>query len=640
MMLSRKFSVKILLYLFLVGIVLLSITLMYLIWDLPFDKLSKVGEGQKISEADNVSEYLLEEGSGVLLEDIQNYYLFTDAKVTFSDWLKELMDEQKINVENERIFINKNFHVPALTENTCKDVYCFQHKIDFNHIPSVFWKGLIGIEDVRFLDHFGIDLKSILRAIIKDIQVQKLAQGGSTLTQQLVKNLFFTNERSIARKIKEIILSIYIEHKLSKEEILEIYFNEVYWGSLQGIHVRGIYAASSFYFSKKIEEITPYEAAILISLLKGPSYYNPLHNLERLKQRTRYVYDRLIQLQIFASDKSLLWSDDKWTLWHKKITQKNNTRPFYALTVDRDNDYKKILGQYEFFVLKKNIQTMLYDIEKRYQGQSFAAKVIMGVPSQKSLGVYRFYSKIEKKKDAAFSLEKQQVGSILKPIIYSIFFKNNIKPEDQVSTNPFDLILKSGKWSPKEAHTNLPESVTVADALINSYNRPVISLAQSIGFKLVEDELKKYLPELAVPLKEFPAQLLGSVELSLDRVYELYTVFLFDECKKYLETMDENASALFLLASPSRTTIRNVVADNLSQLKFFGKTGTSNNGYNNWFVFFDGYYLGVIWVGFEGRQMGQEYRLFGSTTAFKIFQNFFSDRGKRFNELSCDRFRY
>ena len=328
MMLSKKFFVKILLGVFLGGIVLLSITLMYLIWDLPFDKLNKVSEGQKIHEAENVPEYLLEEGSGVLLEDLQNYYLFTDAKVSFSDWLKELLDEQKINVENERIFINKNFYVPALTENTCKDVYCFQHKIDFNHIPSVFWKGLIGIEDVRFLDHFGIDLKSILRAIIKDIQVQKLAQGGSTLTQQLVKNLFFTNERSIARKIKEIILSIYIEHKLSKEEILEIYFNEVYWGSLQGIHVRGIYAASSFYFSKKIEEITPYEAAILISLLKGPSYYNPLHNIERLKQRTRYVYDRLIQLQIFASDKSLLWSDDKWTLWHKKITQKNNTRPF------------------------------------------------------------------------------------------------------------------------------------------------------------------------------------------------------------------------------------------------------------------------------------------------------------------------
>ncbi len=638
-MLSRKFLIKIFIGLFLCAMVLLALGLMYLIWDLPFDKLGKVSEGQQIYAEESVPEYLLEEGSGVLLEDLQNYYLFTDAKSTFNDWLKELMDEKKIDVENERIYIKKNFYVPALTENTCKDVYCFQHKIDFNHIPSVFWKGLIGIEDVRFLDHFGIDLKSILRAIIKDIQVQKLAQGGSTLTQQLIKNLFFTNERSLARKVKEIILSIYIEHKLTKEDILEIYFNEVYWGSLQGIHVRGIDAASLFYFSKKVEEITPYEAAILISLLKGPSYYSPLYHIGRLKQRAQYVYDRLIQLKIFASEKSFLWSDDQWAGWQKKIIQKNNTRPFYALTVDRDSDYKKIMGQYEFFVLKKNIQTMLYEIEKRYKGESFAAKVIMGVPSQKSLGEYRFYSKIEKKKEAAFSLEKQQVGSILKPVIYSIFFKNNIKPEDQVSTEPFDLILKSGRWSPKEAHTDLPESVTVAEALINSYNRPVINLAQSLGFKLIEDELKKYLPELAVPLKEFPAQLLGSLELSLNRVYELYTVFLLDECKKYLETTDENNSALFLLASPDRTTIRNVVADNLSQLKFFGKTGTSNNGYNNWFVFFDGYYLGVIWVGFEGRQKGQEYRLFGSTTAFKIFQSFFSDRGKRFNELSCDKFR-
>jgi penicillin-binding protein 1B len=639
MMLGRKLSIKILISLWFFIFFLALIFIVYLCWDLPFDKLEKVKTQQETNVEKNIPEYLLEEGSGVLLSDLQDYYLFTEAKNPFHEWFQELVESEKVSQDNHRVYVKTNFHLPALVDNTCKDIFCFQQKLDFNNIPSIFWKGLIGIEDTRFLDHFGIDFKSILRALVKDIMEQKLAQGGSTLTQQLVKNLFFTNERSLIRKIKEIILAIYIENKLLKEEILEIYFNEVYWGSLQGIHVRGIYAASLFYFNKKIEEITPYEAAILISLLKGPGYYNPIYNLERLKQRTQFVYDRLIQQKLFSSEKSFFWTDSQWISWQKNLTDRNRSKPYYALTIDRSNDYTKLMGQYEFFVLKKNIQTMLSDIEKRYKGESFATKVIIGVPTQKQLGEYRFYSKVEKKKEAAFGLEKQQIGSILKPIVYSIFFKNNISAEDLVSTKPFDMPLKSGKWSPKEAHTDLPENVTVKEALFNSYNRPVITLAQLVGFKIVEKELKRYLPELMTPLEEYPAQLIGSLELSLNRVYELYTAFLHDECKKNLQNMDENNSSLFLLASPDKTTIKNVVTDNMSQLKFFGKTGTTNNGYNNWFVFYDGHYLGVIWVGFEGRQKGQEYRLFGSTTAFKIFQSFFSDRGKRFNELSCDIFK-
>ena len=137
-------------------------------------------------------------------------------------------------------FVQKNIQLNYLLENNCVDINCYQSKMLFNRIPSTLWKGLMGIEDYRFLNHFGVDLFSIFRAIIVNLKSMKLKQGGSTITQQLVKNLYLSNEKTFLRKIKEAIISIYLEVNYSKENIIEAYFNEVYWGTFAGIKLKGL----------------------------------------------------------------------------------------------------------------------------------------------------------------------------------------------------------------------------------------------------------------------------------------------------------------------------------------------------------------------------------------------------------------
>ena len=226
-----------------------------------------------------LSPIILDEGSLVKKEELQSFFLFTAEKNNFEEFmarsreggsLSELRDISGI------LQVNQNIQFKNLLSNDCKELYCYQHYLPFEYIPSIFWKGLIGVEDQRYLDHFGVDLKSLFRAFVTNLKTLRYTQGGSTISQQLVKNLFFTNEKKFSRKIKEMIVSIYIETKFPKEKILEAYLNEVHWGALQGVKIKGVFAASLYYFGKKPADITSFEGAILIGLLKGPGYFHPL----------------------------------------------------------------------------------------------------------------------------------------------------------------------------------------------------------------------------------------------------------------------------------------------------------------------------------------------------------------------------
>lgn len=195
----------------------------------------------------------LEDGSIIDIKEFENFYLFSGEKSPFSETLTRLKDAYavvKIPEKTNLYQVNQTVKFRSLLSNDCKELYCYQHYLPFEHIPSIFWKGLIGVEDQRYLDHFGVDLKSLFRATLANLKSMKYAQGGSTISQQLVKNIFFTSEKTFTRKLKEMIVSIYIETQFPKEKILEAYLNEVHWGALQGIKLKGVHAASLYYFGK------------------------------------------------------------------------------------------------------------------------------------------------------------------------------------------------------------------------------------------------------------------------------------------------------------------------------------------------------------------------------------------------------
>lgn len=662
MRLSAATIIKVLLLALFVFVSVVSIYVLMVISDIPSHRLQSVSG---ISQAKNPNgpEIVLEKGSLVGAQDLSSLLLFSPNLLGSKRWIAEQVEKESLKkvMKGSHFEILETTKVPNFYKNDCEIIYCYQHRLGFENIPSIFWKGLMGIEDTRFLDHFGIDLKSILRAIVVDLIEMKMVQGASTVTQQLVRNLFYSNKKTITRKLKEIISSIYIEIKFPKENILEAYFNEVFWGALGGVRIKGIYSASTFYFGKKPSEIDPYEASILIGMLKGPNYYNPIRKLERLKQRTKVVFRKLVSMSLFPRDFVRPWDDKKWEEWSQGLKEKAESEKFY--NVWRVSLAKKnLLSNFELFVFYQKVSKIRAFVKKRSGNKDFAIKAIMGEPLESQnntaggANLFTYYSKYERRKAEAIEKERHQIGSTIKPILYRLYLDHGKTLNEEIETSPIELELKSGKWSPRESHGGIPEKVTLSEALATSLNRPVIRLAQEMGFDNLEQKLKGHIPNLLTPLGQYPAQLLGAMELSVEELYRLYEDFVLKECRLFQEkealesqlpplppgeTRESTPgfdSVLELLSDPTITTVRKAVGQHMKNMRFFGKTGTSNNGYDSWFVFYEGRRLGVIWVGLEGsRKKNNEIRLYGSNTSFKIFEEFYRDRGQRFSEFSCQK---
>ncbi|MCF8058049.1 MAG: transglycosylase domain-containing protein [Bacteriovoracaceae bacterium] len=574
-------------------------------------------------------EDFIEQGSLVKAKDLELYLIWSKEELNKNEFLKQRGFSDQLVEEGDAIFFQEKVVLPELRQNDCLEIYCIQSKLRFSEIPSLLWKGLIGIEDYRFLDHKGVDPKSLIRALWHDLKVFRLEQGGSTLTQQLAKNLFYTNEKKFSRKIKEMIASAYIEFSLEKEQILQAYFNEVMWGSLQGIKIKGVSAAAFFYFLKKPSELDPYEVSILISLLKGPYYYSPVYKIERLKERANLVFEKLKSLNLFP-DSSNPWPQETWDTWHKGIKARSEGMGFRSMyLLSKKVRERRTLGN---FVFINQVEELNRDLRKRYPKSDFAIKSFkVNLKDSTMENQFEYYTKVERDLTLAIENERHQVGSTLKPIIYGLLEETGMNLNDSIETTPLTLELKSGPWAPRESHGGLPEKVLIKEALVQSLNRPVIRAVMKYGFDNFEKILVTKIPRLKLPLSEFPAQLLGSVELSLSELSAVYGEFLKRTC--YGENESE---VLNVLSDPLKTTIRFRVGEKLGQMRFFGKTGTSNNGFDSWFVGFDGLELLITWVGLEGpRDSEKEFKLFGSNSSFLIYKNYYQYRGKLFNEMAC-----
>lgn len=532
--------------------------------------------------------------------------------------------ERNLSSTSNNIYeISDSFQIKSLRRNDCKANRCLQYKVPFSNIPLILTKGLIGIEDYRFLDHFGVDPVSILRAIVYDIKAGKLVQGGSTLTQQLAKNLFFSNEKSFVRKIKEAIVSIYLEIRFDKSDILQTYFNEVFWGSLQGIRIKGIQSASTVYFGRSVEELRPYEASILVSMLKGPYYYHPIKRTERLRERADFIFRKLEKMNLFSQVGNELWEDHDWDNWIQRLKDlqaKSVLESIYLSANMRDQSL-----QYSNFIL---IQASKDLLEKKAEvSKDLSVKVVYGNKSAKA----SYYSRFERDKKRAISDEAHQIGSTIKPLLYGIAEDLGLSLNEEIQLEPLEMKLKSGVWRPRESHEISEKVITHERALQESFNIPLIRAVEKIGFDNFEAEMGQRFKDLKKPLSEYPAQLLGAVELSVSELYSTYANFLTKECKR------EEPNVISALYDPSKTTIRRSVSRDLKDQRFFGKTGTTNNGYDNWFVGFDGNKLFVIWTGHEGvRDNKKSLPLYGSSTSFKIFQETILFSGKRLGAMNCN----
>lgn len=489
----------------------------------------------------------------------------------------------------------------------------YSEVIRLNELPSYVPDAIISTEDRRFYAHFGFDIVAFTRAMLTNIFMGRYAQGGSTITQQVAKNLFLTSQKNIKRKTQELLLAFWLEHKFSKEQILTLYLNRVYLGA--GTY--GIEAASQKYFQKSSRDMNLLEAAIIAGMLKAPSRYNPIASAERAKARAKVV------LQNMVNNDALTERQMKYALTlpvGEDKSYKVQGADYFVDWVYREvNDYIGERGNdiYVYTTLDQKIQE---NAEKILREAVLAAKnrnVSEGavVVLNKSGEVKAMVGGIDYRKSqfnrAVTAL--RQPGSAFKPFVYLTALQNGWKREDRID----DVPLSIGKWKPENYDKKYHGSVTLEEALMKSLNLATVNLSESLSRKDIIRTAKKM--GISTPVENTPSLALGTFEVKVIDMAAAYSaianggyatwphaikeVYTRDGYQLYQREADTENRILDAGAVKDLTKmLEKVISQGTgrrAKIPGFaaGKTGTTQDYRDAWFVGFTDEYVIAVWVG-------------------------------------------
>ena len=494
--------------------------------------------------------------------------------------------------------------------------------IALEDIPPVMIKAVLATEDARFFEHFGVDVIGTLRAIVQNARANDVVQGGSSLTQQVAKNLFLTPERTIRRKVHEAFYSLWIEARLSKEEILKLYLDRSYLGG--GNY--GVEAASQYYFGKSVRDITLPEAAMLAGLFKAPSKYAPHQNLVAARARANTVLYRMLDAGFITQGELLQARREPAAAIVQTIADSPNWFLDWAF---RDTlailDERKISGDFVLEVkttINLPLQTAAQRIineELATNGQSLnmsqAAAVTMAPDGAVEVIVGgRDYetSQFNRATDAL-----RQSGSSFKPFVYMAALLDGYKPSDIVVDGPVSV----GNWSPKNYNEKYAGRTTLSNALAKSYNSIPVKLMVAIGRSAIIRTAHS--AGIRGELETWAPMVLGTSALSLLDLTTGYVAFASGgfPAKPYavLDIRRANGDLLYSRSeaqsmAPRRVFPEEKVAELNSMLSAVVKTGTgrradlgfapqggktgTNQGYRDaWYVGFTGHHITGVWFG-------------------------------------------
>lgn len=494
------------------------------------------------------------------------------------------------------------------------DIY--GQSVDLRALPPHVPAAVISVEDRRFYSHPGIDPRGILRAIVTDIRAGSRVQGGSTITQQVAKNLFLTPDRTLARKIREALLAIKLEQRFTKDEILTLYMNRAYFGG--GIY--GFEAAAARYFDRPAKELTVFQAAVLAGLLKAPTHYSPMHEPERAKQRAEIVLGTMVDTGAItpAEAAAALKSGDRALKAVPNPTLRARHFADWVLSqvdayvggIDRDVIVHTTLDGR----LQAEAEVAL---AKRLEAQGAKLKVEQGaIVVLGTDGAVRAMVGARDYADSQFNRATQalrQPGSAFKPFVYLAGVEAGYRPDDMVTDAP----LKIGKWRPQNFSRTYEGPVTFETAFAKSINTAAVRVAQQVGIKSVVSVAhrmgitEKLDPELSLAL--------GSNEVTLLELAGAYAPFANggQAVMPYaIETITDRDGAelyrrqgggLGAVLDPDSLAIMNrlmtqVIAAGTGQAAAFGfpaagKTGTTSDFRDAWFMGYTADYVTGVWVG-------------------------------------------
>lgn len=515
-----------------------------------------------------------------------------------------------------------------------------------DQIPQHMQDAVVVAEDVRFWHHPGVDPIGVFRALLRNLRSKGVSEGGSTLTQQLVKNYYLTNERTLRRKVVEAFMSVILDAKYSKREILEAYLNDIYLGRNRSISILGVGAASRYYFGKPIAEITVGEAALLAGMIPSPNNYSPFANADAAKKRRDTVLNLMLKHK--KIDRAAYEEAKNSPLPRKPYRQRSGlgSIPFYVDRVlqELQRDYGiddargRGLAIYTAIDLNwqdeatRTLESGLRNLERSSRrlrrSDNPLEGVMIGVDVKtaeiRALVGGRNYDRSQFNRALH---AKRQVGSLFKPFVYLAAFepslsKQNITPATLVNDARFELKRKYSKtWSPRNYENQYHGVVTVRRALELSLNAASVRLGLSAGV----DSAIKAARALGVEseLEEVPSLILGSVGIPPIEMAEAYTTMARMGSRLPLHTVryvvDERGNAVSGVQTepqqvyPARDVYLGVhvmegVLDRGTaagarglgfRLRAAGKTGTTNEKRDAWFIGFTPQTLALTWVGFD-----------------------------------------
>lgn len=530
--------------------------------------------------------------------------------------------------------------------------------IPLQQYPRLLIDTLILTEDRRFYQHNGISPLGIARAMYTNFRAGHTVQGGSTLTQQLVKNLFLSNERTIWRKANEALMAVMLDWRYDKHKILETYLNEIYLGQNGDSQIHGFELASHFYFGHSVREISLDQIALLVGMVKGPSLYNPWRNPALALERRNVVLGLMLEHQII--DQELFDTLSKRPLGVQEKGRISRNYPAFLQVLQRElrenfgeNKSASLQGSRIFTTLDIKQQR---NAEKAVVNATTDLQLKMRNPHLQSAMMVADYHKGEiraivgglQTEYAGLNralMTRRQIGSLVKPSIYLAALTNpdQFRLNTPINNQPITINVKgSPPWQPRNYDRRYSGSVLLVDALTRSLNIPTVNIGMKVGLKnVIELQQKMGWDKLHIP--KVPAILLGSYSTSPYEVSKLFQVIANNGGKIPLSTIsaitDRQNTPIYLhstepeqVVAPQaavqtlyamqqvveRGTARSLMND-FAHLTLAGKTGTTNDARDSWFVGIDGENVTTVWL---GRDDNGETHLTGASGALEIYKNY------------------
>ncbi len=532
--------------------------------------------------------------------------------------------------------------------------------ISLDAVPEDLWRAVLAAEDSRFFEHHGVDSRGIARAMLANLKAGKVVQGGSTITQQLVKNRSLTPKRSLPRKVSEAVRALALEAEYDKRDILENYLNSIYWGQIDGLALYGVGTAARAYFSKSASELSLVEAATLAGMIQGPNLHNPLRNPQRSKTRRDWVLSRMETLG-WATPAEVSRARQQPLRTHRGKMDRRPAPHFlsWVAAIARDREGKR-LESGKGVVLETTLDPLLQELAQS-ASRNWLARLRKSYPrlrsrplslalvalDVKSGQVLAYVGGDSAARGDAFDRAQhahRQPGSAIKPLLLLEAFEScgasqALNPATRVLDESFSMSTPGGSWTPANYDRRTHGVVSIREALRHSYNIPFVRIARHCGFRATARRVAR--TGLEVEDDPPPSFALGSLEvtpLEMARAYRIFPTLGRVGRPRALTRIEKPSGrrlkrwrddSFYAVHSSTAYLVHQLLLDavasgtgkaaGLEAFEVAGKTGSSSALRDAWFVGYAGSVVTAVWVGLDDDgSLG----LTGSAAAAPLFRNF------------------